>query len=386
MHRLITVFACFALLTASSALAISPSDDLLIAAAARTSRWTADMYITNTGGTDVTVSVMWLERGQANPTPVTRTFELDAGQTLVLNDVIANNFGMNSATGAFRITAPGGEVTANLIVYTGAGSPDGTYGSGFEAIPASSATSDGVTTLSGATLNDSFYTNVFATAGANGVTMNLDLLDPDGDSLGTTVQLELDPYEPWLSAVSDLWNVGNFDDGTVRASVTEGSMVMLGSKVDRLSKDPTTLEQAFGAGGGSVDGIYQFSIWDGSFAAGGEMIINNGVVEAIYGTYMNEQKVDGQGEPECGYVMLWGHDFSSAPVEDFASGFEFTDDMYHEQYWPEGGDIHWTVTFSIDDNIGFTGTIGAEGSDFIGADTGCNGVFPQLVLYGGKSN
>jgi hypothetical protein len=386
MHRLITVFACFALLTASSALAISPSEDLLIAAAARTNRWTADLYIVNPGATAVTVYVMWLERGQANdPAPQTETFNLAAEETLILDDVLLNNFGMNSATGALRITATG-EVTANLIVYTGAGSPDGTYGSGFEAIPASSATSSGEsTTLSGLVLDDDFYTNLFALAGVDGVTMNLELLDPNGNSLDSVI-LDLDPYEPWLSAVSDLWDEASFANGTARASVTQGSMVMLGSKVDRESKDPTTLEQAFGAGAGSVDGIYQFSIWDGSFAAGGEMVISGGVVEAIYGTYMNQQKVDAQQDPECDYVMLWGHDFSSAPVEDFASGVDFTDDMYHETYWPEGGDIDWTVTFTIDDNIGFTGTIDGVGSDFTGADTGCNGVFPQLVLYGGKSN
>ena len=49
MKRLITVCICFTLLSATSALAISPSDDLLIAAAARNNRWIADLYIVNPG-------------------------------------------------------------------------------------------------------------------------------------------------------------------------------------------------------------------------------------------------------------------------------------------------------------------------------------------------
>ena len=46
----------------------------------------------------------------------------------------------------------------------------------------------------------------------------------------------------------------------------------------------------------------------------------------------------------------------------------------------------WTLTFEIDDNLGFTGTLAAVGANFTGADTGCNGTFPTLPIEGGKSN
>jgi hypothetical protein len=385
MHR--TIIACFviALLATSSALAISPSDDLLIAAAARTNRWTADMYIVNPGNTSVTVDVMWLERDQANPNPQTESFNMLAGETLVLDDVILNNFGKTNAGGAFHITATGGPVTANLVVFTGAGSQDGTYGSGFEAIPASSATSAGEsTTLSGVVLDDDFYTNLFALAGANGATMDLALLDTDGTVLDT-VQMELEAYEPWLSGVATLWDVESFANGTARAAVTAGSMVMLGSKIDRISKDPTTLEQAFSAGGGSVDGIYQFAIWDDIFAAGGELVVENGMVIEIIGNYSNYQKLDAQNDPACPVLWNWGWDFplTGVAVGDFASGFEYTEDF---SYYADGGEFTWTLTLTFDDNVGFSGTIDAVGADFTGADTGCNGVFPPLPMFGGKSN
>ncbi len=388
MRRLITLIVCVAMLPASSVFAISASDDLLIAAAARTNRWTADLYINNPGATDATVDVMWLERGQANPNPQTESFEVLAGETLILDDVLRNTFGMTSATGALRITAEGGEVTANLVVFTGAGSPDGTYGSGFEGIPTSSATSAGEsTTLSGLQLNDDFYTNLFATAGANGATIDLALIDPDGTELDSG-QIVLEAWEPWLTAVSDFWDVAEFDNGTALATVTAGSMVMLGSKIDRASKDPTTLEQEFGAGVASVDGTYEFTIWDINYAVGGSMLIENGMVEVIVGTYMNYQKVDGGGQPECEVIWQWGHDFPLAgvPVESFETGYEFVDGYFDAADFPEGGDFTWTVTFTVDDNVGFYGSIGAVGTGFTGAYSGCNGDFPDLQLYGGKEN
>jgi hypothetical protein len=385
---MITLIACVAMLTTSSIFAISASDDLLIAAAARTNRWTADLYIVNPGDTDASVDVMWLERGQANTNPQTESFDVLAGETLILDDVIRNVFGMNSATGALRITADGGEVTANLVVYTGAGSEDGTYGSGFEGIPTSSATGAGeATTLSGLQLNDDFYTNLFATAGANGATIDLSLLDPDGTPLDTA-QIVLEAYEPWLTAVSDLWSETEFDNGTALASVVSGSMVMLGSKIDRTSKDPTTLEQEFGAGVASVDGTYEFTIWDGNYAVGGTLLIEAGLVEVIVGTYMNYQKVNGGGASVCEVLWQWGHDFPLAgvPVEDFETGYEFTDDYFDAADFPDGGTFTWTVTFTVDDNVGFYGSIDTVGADFTGAYSGCNGDFPELLMYGGKEN
>jgi len=379
--RILTTICLGLLLATSSAFAVSPGNDLLIAGAARTSRWTADLYINNPGTTSVSVDVMWLERDQANPSPVTATFPgVAPGETLILDDVLRNTFGMSRATGAFRITATGGEVTANLVVFTGAGSESGTYGSGFEAIPAASATSAGeTTTLAGIASDGDFYTNLFALAGASGVTMNLDLLDPDGNVLDSQ-QVVLESYEPWLSSVASLWDVASFENGTAQARISAGSMVLLGSKIDILSNDPTTLEQAFGAGGGTVDGTYRFAIWDSmSFATGGNLEVDGGVVVAITGTYINYDKTDGQDEPECTLLFQFGAGFAPTAVVDFETGVEFIDS------YPDGSDLTWTITFMVDDNLGFTGTIEAVGENFTGIDEGCNGSFPYLDFEGGKA-
>jgi len=388
MHRSIITFVLLALFAASSVIAISPSNDLLIAGAARTNRWTADLYINNPGATGVTVEVWWLNRDPSDTNPAPVAYSVGADETLILDDVLLDVFGLNRAEGAFRITTTGGEVTANLIVFTGADSDDGTYGSGFEGIPASSATSAGEsTTLAGMVLTDDFYTNLFALAGANGVTMDVDLLDPDGTLLDT-VQVVLTAYAPWFSSVENLWDVASFENGTALVEVSAGSMVMLGSKVDRLTKDPTTVEQAFGAGGGSVDGAYQFAVYDDfGFASGGNLEIVDAVVDVVNGTFVNWDKVDGGGIPECPVIFQWGFDLAPTDVGDFASGVE-----YAEVYPPaddfDGGTITYTITFTFDDsdNLGFSGTLDAVGSAFSGIDLGCNGTFPQMELYGGKSN
>ena len=386
MHRSIITFVFLVVFAASSVLAISPSSDLLIAGAARTSAWTADLYINNPGATGVTVEVWWLNRDPLLTNPAPESFSVGAEETLILDDVLLNVFGLSRAEGAFRITTTGGEVTANLVVFTGAGSEDGTYGSGFEGIPASSATSAGESsTIAGLVLDDSFRTNLFALAGANGVTMDVDLLDPDGDLLDTQ-EVVLTAYAPWFSSVANLWDPASFENGTALVRVSLGSVVILASKIDRTSKDPTTLEQAFGAGGGSDDGTYQFAVYDDlGFASGGNLEIVDDVVDVVNGTFVNYDKVDGGGIPECPVIFQWGFDLAPTAVEDFATGVEYPE-VYPAGDDFDGGTITYTIVFTIDDSLGFSGTLDAVGSDFSGLDLGCNGTFPQMELYGGKSN
>jgi hypothetical protein len=381
MRRLITLAAVVALVaTAAPVSALLTGTDILVPAAGRGAPWVTDLYLANPGDTTVTGTIYWLVRGQANPSPASITFSVAPGETLVYDDIIFEEFGQASAGGAFRVTASG-PVIVNSRIYATDGTS--TFGQGFEGVPVSAATQTGATaTVVGLTYNSTFRTNIYGTAGANGATMELSLVEASGNSWITT-SLTLGAWEPYLRRVDQLFSsVGNFDYATLVVDVTAGEVVIGASKVDNDSTDPTTLESDATAGGSvSADGTYQISIYDSAFfAAGGNIVVDAGVVTQINGTYFNWDKLDG-GNPACTLQFLWGLGMSPTQLADFASGVTFTD-----SYTSTGsGVMEWTVVFTIDDNMDLTGTVTAVGSDFTASDElGCNGDFPSLVLKGGK--
>jgi hypothetical protein len=129
---------------------------------------------------------------------------------------------------------------------------------------------------------------------------------------------------------------------------------------------------------GPVDGTYQFAVYDSLFfASGGKLVIEGGAVVAIDGTYFNYDKVDGGGASQCTLILQWGIGLSPKDVGDFESGVEFSDT------YVDAGEMTWTLTFVIEDNVGFSGTLAAVGTGFTGADSGCNGTFPTLTIKGG---
>ena len=131
----------------------------------------------------------------------------------------------------------------------------------------------------------------------------------------------------------------------------------------------------------SVDGTYQLAVYDSlAFASGGNLVIADRTVEAVNGTYVNYEKVDGNGTPECTIIFLWGGELNPTDVEEFESGVELIDT------YPYVGQMTWTLTFSVIDNVGFSGTLAAVGAGFTGIDSGCNGTFPTLTIEGGKRN
>lgn len=379
--RLLTSIFLMAL-AAAPAVALSPGETVIVPAAGRGAPWGTDLYVMNPGTANVDVTVYWLVRDQANPSPLSINFSLPGGETAVLDDVIFNDFGLSEGNGAFVVMADGGEVIVNSRIYASDGTA--TFGQGFEGIPDWAATQAGsATDIVGLSQNASFRCNVYATAGETGAVINFSLRDPQGGVLAS-VALALDAWEPYLKRVNQLFpGLANFDDGTLHAEVTTGMAVVGASKVDNASTDPTTLESAAtGGGAGGIDGIYQFALYDSLlFAAGGNIVISGGQVTAIVGTYFNWDKLDGT-EPACPLLFQWGQGLTPAPVADFADGVTFAD-----SYQPSGsGVMTWTVEFVPGDGPSLEGQVTAVGSDFPGQDAGCNGDFPALVLHAGKTN
>ncbi len=381
MRRLITAVVVLALVaTASPVLALNSGTDIIVPAAGRGAPWGTDLYVANPGDMTVTGSIFWLVRGQANPSPTSITFSIAPGETAIYEDIIFEEFGLASAGGAFYVTADG-TVIVNSRIYASDGSA--TFGQGFEGVPVPAATQGGASsTVVGLSYNSVFRTNIYATAGSAGAAISVTLLDPAGSTL-STASLQLGAWEPYLRRVDQLFaGVSNFDNATLLAEVDSGSVVIGASKVDEVSDDPTTLESDATAGGSaSSDGTYQISTYDSAlFAGGGNFVIVDDVVTQINGTYFNWDKLDG-GEAACTLQFLWGLGMSPTPLADFASGVTFND-----SYTSTGsGDMNWTVTFTVEDNMIIDGTVSATGSLFTETDElGCNGDFPALILKGGK--
>lgn len=380
---------------ATPALALSPGQDVLVPAAARTvdPSWVTDLYVMNPGNATVSVEVFWLVRGQANPNPASITFNLLPGQTEILADVIFNDFALSEGEGAFRVVADG-EVVVNSRIYAVEDSK--TYGQGFEGVPIWAVTAAGESSSAvGLSDGSAFRSNVYAVAGPNGATVRLEVVDPSGVRIGNTITLALGTYQPYLRRVSDpdVMNTGTFANGTLLISVSAGSAVVGASKVDNASGDPTTLEST-ASGGSSPDGIYQFSVWDSyGPATGGYLEMAGDIVDYFEGAYLNFDKgvidpetgdpIDG-GVSECTTVFTFWPD-APADVTDFVTGFQFSFN-YSPAVGFSGGDILYTVTFTMNGSSAFVGTIEAVGSNFSGLDAGCNGAFPTMDLFGGKSD
>ena len=376
---------------AAPAAALNSGTDILVPAAAKSGSWVTDLYIMNPGDDTVDGTVYWLVRDQGNPDPVGIGFTLMAGETAVMDDIIGNDFGLDGVGGAFRVVADG-EVVVNSRLYSqGVGQ---TFGQGFEGVPATLATAAGETTqVVGLSKNSSFRTNFYATTGAQGAVLWLTLVHPDG-SHGAESGLTLNgAYRPYLRNITSIFgsNLVNFDDATLLVEVQSGSAVVGASKVDEVSTDPTTLESAVPMGAAAtVDGTYHFAVYDEeTYAAGGNLVISGGVVQAINGTYMNwEKDEDSDGFADCPYIFLWGVGFSPTAVADFTDGVDFSDD------WTAtgGGNMAWTVEFTMDGNTAFSGTVNAVGTNFPSStdpyedQSGCNGTYPELVLVAGKTN
>ncbi len=369
--------------------ALNPGTDVLVPAAARAGVWVTDLYVMNPGEAAIDGSVFWLVRGQANTNPISVPFSLSPGETLVMTDILKEDFGLNSGAGAFRVTADT-EVVVNSRIFSSDGTQ--TFGQGFEGVPVEAAITQGsrsdIVGLS--YVNQVFRTNFYALAGAEGASMTLALLDPAGDELATG-SLDLEAYEPYLKKINQVLPSGTFDQGTLRVTVTAGSVVVGASKVDEKSTDPTTLESSTSLGSkNSVDGTYEFSLTDSEgFAAGGNIVITNGIVETITGTYGNWDKdEDADTAADCPLVFRWGLDFPATAVSEMSAGVTFTD-----SYLSTGsGEMAWTVHFVVEDGLTLSGSVTAVGSSFPSSgdpnmdESGCNGDFPVLALVGGKTN
>lgn len=387
-NTVIRAILTLGLLTPGPLLALNPGTDIFVPAAARgsgagDSTWVTDLYVYNPGTAQVTVDIYWLPRSTDNSEATPETFTVNGGETMILDDVIQTVFGAASAGGAFRIVATD-TIMVNARIYNQAASGD-TFGQGFEGVPASSAIPAGSSTdFVGLTDNGAdsgtFRTNIFAVNTSSGsTTVTFYLLDTSGGQLASR-SYTLQPFAAFYKPVSDLGG-GSFDQATVHAEVTQGSAIVVGSKVDNGSGDPTTLESWWTAGP-DIDGTYQFAIYDSAgYASGGNLVVSDGTVGTIQASYVNWDKVDGGGSPECTIIFDLSASFDPPlTLAELQQGVTWEID-----YPDDFGTMEWTFTLQFNGTLGFSGSVEATGSEFTGQDEGCNGEFPVQTLLGGRS-
>lgn len=296
----------------------------------------------------------------------------------MLGDVIKETFGLDSVGGAFRVVSDHQVVVSSRIYNQQQGV---TFGQGFEGIPRSASAATGDTVfIVGLADNDAFRTNlVLIDASGEGSTVQLSLRDPTGTELATGTY-RLEAFEPVLDPFAKLDGVAPFADGTLVATVTAGSAMVLASKVDNDpgTGDPTTLG-GWTAPCCSDDGTYQLSIYDSEgYATGGSLMVRGNQVTDIDGTYTNWDK--GGLAQDCTLTFRWGSpEAGTHSLDEYAGGVTFT------KTYDADAKITWTVTLIIQNNQSIEGSIDAVGSDFTGPWTGRNGLFPILQLRSGKA-
>jgi ELWxxDGT repeat protein len=87
--------------------------------------WRTDVELHNPTDATITVKIEPLRHGQANPMPFNRSFDVQAGACLRLEDVLHDQLGL-SETASLRLTTTGGEVVASARTYNW--TPSGTFG------------------------------------------------------------------------------------------------------------------------------------------------------------------------------------------------------------------------------------------------------------------
>lgn len=292
------VVAC--ILSPGLASAITTGTDIFVPAAARgagtgDSVWVTDLYVYNPGSEGVSVDLYWLARGRDNSEVSPETYDVDGGETLVLHDVILNVFGHSSAGGAFRLVATA-EMMVHSRIYNQASGD--TFGQGFEGVPVSAAIPAGSSTdfVGAADTGDApgtSRTNIFAVnTGSDSATVTFSLLDTDGSQLASR-SYTLNPYAALYKPISDLGG-GPFGEGTVHAEVSNGSVIVVGSRIDNGSGDPTTLESWWSCGGGEpgADGVY-VGYHQYTYEGGLRMVVEDGALTTVQGSLVLYSPYDG---------------------------------------------------------------------------------------------
>ena len=380
-------------LCATTALAISPSTEVWIPAASRIvvtdAFWTTDLTLVNPGQTVASVDVYWLDRGESNADAMPVRYTIQPGATVQLDDVILSVFGREQAEGAIRVTSTVPVIATATVSNQTAG---GLFGQGFEGVPGSVAiTASGSefalndsrqTVIAGIEQNGQFRSNVFAVGvDPAGSVVDIEVLNDRGGVIDRALGVELGPWEPWFTRVEAL--TSSDEAAAIRAQIVSGAAIVVGSKIERTTGDPITLESSYNScqfpNELPVPGIYRGIIvhpqpQQPGYEFGFTMSVSSaGDVEQMRFVH--------QGDTDCPYQFVTDTEQVAIPLEEF-----FTGGATFAVDYSEGGAMLGTVTYTVElemagENPAVFGrvvSVGSGFSDWLGVDaTACNGPHEQ---------
>ncbi|HEX7616110.1 MAG TPA: hypothetical protein VF554_12635 [Thermoanaerobaculia bacterium] len=239
----------------------------------------------NSGASDATVSVAFHDNKNSNPSPLTRTFTVPAGQIRDVVDVLNALLGLPvGSAGALRFTS---DAPVAILCRTSNVDPlgvkPGTFGAQQKPTPLLSflMSADAGAVVTGIRQNATFRTNVGFAAGGDGAGYTLTLESTSGDTVATSAA-SLGAFGWTQPNVADLFPGTPIpEDATLLVRVTSGSVDVFDSSIDNASGDPVVTPimplpedipsaATIGPQGGSIrseDGRFTLKVPAGALAA-----------------------------------------------------------------------------------------------------------------------
>ncbi len=205
--------------------------------------WRTDMEVHNPGTVQAAFTVALLQRGVANTSPQTQSFNLAAGRSVRYTDVLLSMFGFSGAA-VLRISATQGVVSAASRTYNQV--TNGTYGQFIGGVPALRAIGTGehgriVQLTHNRAAGSGFRTNVgLANVVGTTTVVRVELYSANGTKLGQA-DYSLAPYMYiQVDRIFESVTAGDVEDGYVIVSTTTagGRFLAYASVVDNRTGDP----------------------------------------------------------------------------------------------------------------------------------------------------
>jgi hypothetical protein len=200
--------------------------------------WTSSVALWNASGAPATVQLEYLPQGGSNAAGglLSSPIELEAFETLLLEDVALSLFGVDNGSGALAIEASGEvQVTSRVTTAAPAG---GTSGNGVRAVHLGDW-SNGRLVLPGARLVDGFRTNVGFVTGDAAVDFQCTLYNGNG-AVAAEASIRVNPRSLRQRSLEQLFGGGFQPPDPVGTLVVEGDGDFLAylTVIDGTSQDP----------------------------------------------------------------------------------------------------------------------------------------------------